>query len=198
MTTLDKKIYRPQFSTATDARVLRTREALRQALLELLQSRPFEQITIREIAATAGIGYTTFFRHHPGKESLLEEIAAQEMRELLEYLLSSFGAANPHEGSLALCNYVASRRPLWTTLLTGGAAGTLREEFVRISRQVAEEEASTPDWLPMDAAIVLISSGTIELLAWWLAQSRPLPAAAVATIFERVVLSPVLDNFRLG
>lgn len=189
---MEGKIYRPHFSTASDARVVRTRESLRRALLELLQSRPFEQITIREIAATAGIGYTTFFRHHPTKESLLDDIAAEEIRMLIEYLLSTFDTTNVKAASLALCNYVADQRTLWSTLLTGGAAGTLREEFIRVSRKVAEESEHAAGWLPAEVGIILVASGTIELLAWWLGQECPLAVEKVATIYERAILSPIV------
>ena len=34
-------------------------------------------------------------------------------------------------GSTALFAYVKAHRPLWLTLLTGGAAGTIRDEFLR-------------------------------------------------------------------
>ena len=189
---MEGKIYRPHFSTASVARVVRTRESLRRALLELLQSRPFEQITIREIAATAGIGYTTFFRHHPTKESLLDDIAAEEIRMLIEYLLSTFDTRNVKAASLALCNYVADQRTLWSTLLTGGAAGTLREEFIRVSRKVAEESDHAAGWLPAEVGIILVASGTIELLAWWLGQENPLAVEKVATIYERAILSPIV------
>lgn len=188
---MENKIYRPHFTTATDARVVRTREALRRALLELLQASSFESITIREIAATAGIGYTTFFRHHPTKESLLDEIAAEEMRRLLEFVQSGFDSEDTRAASLALFNYVDRHRALWSTLLTGGAASTLRDEFIRVSKRVAEDTGRSADWLPAEVGIVLVASGTIELLAWWLAQRRPAPVEQVATIYERVVLSPV-------
>ena len=190
---MEGKIYRPDYSTTSDARVVRTRDSLRHALLELLHSRPFEQITIREIAATAGIGYTTFFRHHPTRESLLEEIAAEEMRQLLEHLLSTFDAGDTGAQSLALCKYVAGHRAVWVTLLTGGAAGTLREEFIRIAKIVAQGSPHTTKWLPAEVGIILVASGTIELLAWWLQQKRPLSAQKVATIYERAVLGPIFQ-----
>jgi len=63
-------------SIPTDARAIRTRRALREALLGLIETRAFEQITIREIAARAGIGYATFFRHHASTEALLDDLAA--------------------------------------------------------------------------------------------------------------------------
>ena len=67
---------------ADDPRTVRTREALRNALLRLLERKPLEQITIREIVAHAKISYVTFFRHHPTKEALLHDIAAEQVRLL--------------------------------------------------------------------------------------------------------------------
>jgi AcrR family transcriptional regulator len=62
-------------STLLDARVVRTRQALRQAMTELAEDRPLEAITVRAIAARAGVGYATFFRHYADKEALLADVA---------------------------------------------------------------------------------------------------------------------------
>lgn len=188
-----KKIYRPHYSTATDARVLQTREALRTALLELLDQKPFEHITIREITTLAGVGYTTFFRHHPGKEELLNDIAADEISHLIELAISTLGSSDIREGVMTFCNYIAEHQALWSTLLTGGAASVLREEFIRLAREIAASWEGRPEWLPTDIGIALAASGTIELMAWWLKQQEPVPVEQVATIFERVIVEPVLD-----
>lgn len=192
---MENKIYRPHFSTTTDARVIRTRDALRATLLELLQDQPFEQITIRELAANAGIGYTTFFRHYPTKEELLQEIAASEIRQLVDLQLAAFDAGDSRASSLALFQYVADYRSLWSALLTGGAASTLRDEFTRIARDVAEHRPHTTSWLPADAGILLVTSGTIELLAWWLSQAKPLAVDEMALIYERAVLAPIFQQY---
>lgn len=187
------KIYRPHFTTTSDARVLRTREALRNAMLELLDSTPLEHITIRELASSAGIGYTTFFRHHPTKESLLDEIAAEEIRRLIDFVVSTFNTSDSGHAALALCEYVYEHRKLWSTLLTGGAASALRDEFVRVSQEVAEHTPDRSDWLPAEVGVILVASSTIELLAWWLRQKKPLSAKQVALIYERAVMAPILS-----
>jgi len=162
-------------------------------LLKLLDSKPLEQITIREIAAAAGVGYTTFFRHHPGKEDLLNEIAADEIKNLIDLSLPALESTNTRPAALALCSYVAKHRVLWSTLLTGGAASILREEFIRIAREVAASRKVVSDWLPVEVGVILVASGTIELLAWWLDQAKPIPVEQLATIYERVVVSPVIN-----
>src|ERR1700741_4640218 len=74
-------------STAKDARAVRSGAALRDALLRLLERKPFDQITVRDICAEAGVHYATFFRHHPSKEALLDHIAAEQIVPSVELTL---------------------------------------------------------------------------------------------------------------
>ena len=186
------KIFQPHLSTAHDARAVRTREALRRALLELLETRPLEQITIRDIAAAAGIGYTTFFRHHPRKEALLQEIAADQVRRLVDLALPMLEMSEPRPASVALCRYVDDHRKLWSTLLTGGAAGALREEFLKVSTEVAASWPRTRSFQPPEIVIIVVVSSTIELLAWWLRQKKPLSVERIAEIHERLIIAPAM------
>lgn len=187
-----RKIYQPHLSTVRDARALRTRHSLRRALLELLETKSFDQITLRDIASKAGIGYTTFFRHHPTKEALLHEIAAEQIRRLVSLALPILEMSDPHPSSLVLARYVDEHRKLWSTLLTGGAAGTLREEFLKVSTEVAASWPYTSSWRPTEIAIILVVSSTIELLAWWLRQKKPLSAERIAEIHARFIIMPAI------
>lgn len=189
---MTNKIYRPHLSTASDARAVRTREALRVALLDLLETQPLDQITIRDIAAGAGIGYTTFFRHHPTKESLLDDLAAEQIRSLIGLVMPVMDARGGREGSEALFSYVQERRALWTTLLTGGAAGALREEFMKVSLEIAAVRSDRRAWPPFEVITTLVVSGTIELLAWWLRQASPLPIREIAEIHDVYVVQPAM------
>jgi AcrR family transcriptional regulator len=190
------KVYRPGFATASDARVLQTRKALRAALLQLLDVKPLEEITIREIAETAGVNYTTFFRHHTGKEDLLDEIASAEIRSLFDLTLPALVATDMHGGARALCTYVAEHRALWRRLLTGGAAARLREAFIELTREFAAEHGSDHDWLPPEVGVILGASGTIELLTWWLQQESPISVQQLATIHERLIVQPLMTPGR--
>ncbi len=177
--------------TAKDARIMRTRGALHAALLTLLEQKPLDQITIREIAAQADIGYATFFRHHPSKDALLEDVAAEQIHELVARTLPLFDAADTRVTCTALCSYVMANRTLWSALLTGGAASAMREEFIRVSRQVAEDRRDTVNWLPVDLGVIHSSSAIIEILAWWLRQPVPMPVDRLAEIIDRLVISPL-------
>jgi AcrR family transcriptional regulator len=188
-----RKILRPHLKTARDARAVRTREALRRALLRLLDLKPLEQITIRDICEVAEVGYTTFFRHHSTKESLLNDVAADQIGQLVGLALPVADSSDARAASVALCSYVANHRKLWSTLLTGGAAGAMRDELMRLSRLIAATRARPGAWPPPEIATILVVSSTIELLSWWLRESKPLTVEQVAEIHERVVLTPAVN-----
>ena len=188
-----KKIHRPHLSTARDARAVRTRESLRRALLRLLDLKPLDQITIRDVCEVAEVGYTTFFRHHPTKESLLNDVAAEQIGRLVGLAMSVLDTSDTRSASMALCTYVDERRKLWSTLLTGGAAGAMRDEFMRLSTQIAATRARPGVWPPADIAITLVVSSTIELLTWWLRDKKPLTVEQVAEIHERVIITPAVS-----
>jgi len=182
-----------------DPRAVRSREALHKALLGLLKRKPFADITIREVVAKAGIGYTTFFRHHPTLDSLLGEIATEEIGTLIELSVTTLYASDLRAAAEAIFTHVAEQRALWSTLLTGGAAGSIREAFLQKAREAALPMGAADDTVPMDCGIVLIVSGTIELIDWWLRQPRPLPVRRVAEIHDLVVVSPIMraNGFRV-
>ena len=177
-----------------DARAVRSRDALRRAFLNLLKQRPLDQITIREIAGRAGVGYTTYFRHYPTKEMLLDDLATEQIDRLFELTMPVLERENTLAACTALCSYVEENRTLWSILLTGGAAGAMREEFLRLCRKVAAYRAPPDSWLPAELGVILGVSATVELLDWWLRQSDPLPVDQIAEILDRIVISPTVNK----
>ena len=183
----------------TDARQLRSRRALTGAMLELLEEKPFDQVTIREISARAGTGYATFFRHYPTKEALLADIAAEEIADLLAMTAPILYDVNSLESTKALCRNVAGQRKLWTALLTGGAASTVREEFIRQARELAKSAARPESWLPSDLGVVYGTGGTIDLLAWWLSQpEQDYAPEEIAGILNRLIISPLVGKLGIA
>lgn len=195
---MDHKLHKPHLKTAQDARAVRTREALRRGLLRLLEIKSLEQITILDICEVANVGYTTFFRHHPTKESLLDDVAAEQIGEIVGLSLQAADATETRAGSIALFTYVNEHRKLFSTLLTGGAERAMRDEFLRLSREIAATRARPGIFPPADIATILVVNSTIELLSWWLRQKTPLTIEQVAEIHERVIVTPTIGKTTLS
>ena len=57
-----------------------------EAFLSLLEKKPFEYITVKELCARADINRATFYAHYDTLAALLEEIEVEKSRELFETL----------------------------------------------------------------------------------------------------------------
>ncbi|SDW96910.1 TetR/AcrR family transcriptional regulator [Paenibacillus sp. CF384] len=57
----------------TDPRIERTKDMLRSALIELIEEKGFEAITIRDLTLKAGLNRGTFYLHYHDKFDLLEQ-----------------------------------------------------------------------------------------------------------------------------
>ncbi len=180
------------FANANDPRAVRSRAALHSALLTLLETTPYDQISIRDIAAASGVGYTTVFRHYSTKEALFEAVAQDAVLSVFRLSLPIVQSQDMLSGSAALFSYIKSHSKLWTTLLTGGAAASIREQFLKSARAVARSMGPEDGWMPPDLGVILIVTGTIEMISWWLQQKKPLSIEQISSIHVRVVVTPAI------
>lgn len=190
-------VTRKRISRPHDLRAVRSRQALKAALLKLIEHQSLEDITIKEITAEAGVSYPVFFRQFASREELLADIATEEVRELLATAYPMFDLKAPSENLLEFCKFVEARRELWKALLTGGAASAMRGEFLRISAEIGRSTPRTNPDLPVELASAYVTSGMFEILTWWLNQPEGYPIKKVAHLLDTLVVGPVTrDAFR--
>ena len=187
----------PPVTTTTDARMVRTRAAMRKALLALLERKQLDQITVRDIAAEARIGYATFFRHHESKWELLKDVAEEEITRLMAQGMPLLVADDTRGSALALCRYVRENRAVWSALLTGGAAGAMREEFIRQAMHQGAAQVQKSPWLPVELGAIYGVSATVEILAWWLRQPNDFGVERIAEIVDRLVIAPSIGRNKM-
>lgn len=180
---------------ARDARQEKSDRALRAALLSLITRQSYDKISVRDIVAEAGIGYATFFRHYPSKDALLETVAGEEIEAMMRLTAPMLSPVDTRKTCIALANYVGERRDVWKALITGGAAGHMREQFARIARPTTVQ-GERSDWLPVELGVAFGVTATVEILAWWLRQEPDYPVEAVAELLDRLVITPTVGSLR--
>lgn len=185
----------PAAAPTRETRTTRTRPALGDALLSLLEERPFEQVTVRDLTERAGLGYATFFRHYPDKETLFNDVAARQIQQLLAMALPLLYTVDSGASTQALCAYVWEHRKIWKVLLTGGASAILKDEFIRQAQQTARNFPDDARY-PSDLRVIVPVAGTIEVLAWWLKQSDPPSVQRIAENLDQLVVAPLLKATR--
>ena len=179
-----------------DARKRRTKAALRQALLAVLEEKPFDQVAIRELSKRADVGYATYFRHYPTKEALLHEVVGEEIEGLLITCLPMLKSDDTSQSTLVFCQHVSDHRKLWSALLTGGAAAIVRQAFIERAAVIAGENPTMRGWLPEDLSIKYGVGGMIDVVAWWLENGGDMPSEEIADILHRLVVEPILSQKR--
>lgn len=80
---------RKALRTSPDRRVVRTRKAIRQAFLELMQETDYQKISITAIARKADIDRKTFYLHYDSIESLVDEIIQDEADRIVDACVDS-------------------------------------------------------------------------------------------------------------
>lgn len=82
-----------QTKPMTDRRILRTRLAIRNALVSLIEEKNFNDLTIRDLAGRAHINRGTFYLHYRDKQDLLD----QTEQEIIEDFRAMASQINPEE-----------------------------------------------------------------------------------------------------
>jgi AcrR family transcriptional regulator len=86
-----RKEVREMTPSVVDRRVQKTRKFLQEALIELVEEKGYDSITVREILDRADVGRSTFYAHFQDKDDLLnsildrlDELFDRHREELLE------------------------------------------------------------------------------------------------------------------
>src|ERR1700722_18100976 len=82
-----------------DPRIRRTRQLLQSALATLIQTKPFDEISVQDIAEAATVNRATFYDHYTDKYSLLEANIAGGFHQLLHHRNVSFDGTCPSAAS---------------------------------------------------------------------------------------------------
>jgi AcrR family transcriptional regulator len=87
-----------------DRRITKSKTALKEALLYLMQNKEFKQITITEIVQQADLNRGTFYKHYQFKEELLDEV----MDDVIKDLIASYREPYQNVNTFVLKDLTAS------------------------------------------------------------------------------------------
>jgi AcrR family transcriptional regulator len=184
---------------SADRRVLRTRAALRDALIALILEQGWDEISIQHICVRAGVGRSTFYTHFADKEELLL-VGFDDLRRLLRQ--TSKAALRTGQGlsfAHGLLEHAHENRRLFRALVGKRSSQAVQKRFLQLVLELTEEEL-TPRVResPRRAATVHFLSGAlIQLVVWWLESRKPLPPAELDALFQQLT-APVLAALQLA
>jgi AcrR family transcriptional regulator len=174
----------------TDRRVLRTRDALGDALIELMRTKPFDDITVQEVLDRAGVGRSTFYAHYSDKEDLfLSDV--EDFFQLCSTMLTRNHASPGRLAPVAeLFAHVSEVRVFYGALVASGKADDVkalgRGFFARSIEERLRMRGVEEDQVQLAAQAYALSGSMFALLDWWIDHGMKADPKQMDALFHRM------------
>jgi AcrR family transcriptional regulator len=178
---------------APDRRVERTRRLLHHAIVELIQERGWDAITVQDVCERADVGRSTFYVHFADKEELLIAGFNELRKELRQIAVADPG--KPLAFTRALLEHTHQYKPVYRTLLGGRTAAVVHRAWVEIVTELLEAdlEELVPAGPLRSAAVRYLAGAMWELLGWWSEQPKRASSVDLAATYRRLTMAVVRE-----
>ncbi|MBN1306224.1 MAG: TetR/AcrR family transcriptional regulator [Anaerolineales bacterium] len=179
-----------------DRRSRRTRETLIHALLELIERKHYDQISVQDIVEQANVGRSTFYAHYGNKDDLLLSGLEHQM-ELLVGQITLGGTGRLDFDTRAFFQHTRGHYEIYRTLVWGAGFKLLVEDgqamlSAKIEARLAALLAGRPEpSIPLPVLANAIAGVLLVLLKWWLDNKSPYPPERMDAIFQQLVMGGV-------
>lgn len=169
-------------------RVRRTQKLLREALIELIEERSFDALTIGEITQRAMVSRAAFYRNYQDKYDLVEQIFEEAMRPLMN-AIGHLGPERPPEQWVKLFEHVAEHERLYRALLGGKGSFWFVTKMRASLEEMTREHFRTPDGQQAadsqgpagEFVPAMLAALYVDAITWWLEQGKPYAPREFAT-----------------
>ncbi len=164
----------PKGIQKTDRRVRRTRNALGDALIALMQEKPFDTVTVQQLLDRARVGRSTFYAHYRDKDDLFISDVEEFLEMMSTLLIRRREASNRVAPVRELFAHVAEMHQLQTALIASGKQRDVmemaQEYFARaISHRLEALSASRAIARTQRTAMAHAFAGALlSLMSWWI------------------------------
>jgi AcrR family transcriptional regulator len=199
---------------AEDRRVRRTRSRLKASLLELLEAKDYDSITVEDIAQHADVGRSTFYSHFDSKEDLLFSgfdgwvVSLADPRGEPPHAAPVSTEEPRFRFSLPLLHHLRSQERLFRAFFLRGQSPSARRRLVSVltetvrrelgdaslrdasSRGASKVRGAEDPGLRSDGYAHAIAWAFVGVVMWWLESGRALGPEAVDRVFQGAVRRP--------
>jgi AcrR family transcriptional regulator len=193
----------------SDPRVIRTRQLLRDALLDLLAEKSFETITVQDITEKALLNRATFYLHYADKHDLLAQMT-QDILDELRVLPVPVMPDAPEQIELErlqmvfelVFTHVARHQRFYALMLSESSPP---EVAARIHNFVYDiglrwlARAGTRDWhIPPEMMMHAIAGAYLGIVRWWMLTGMRQNSRDMARQFMQFILFGIISADATG
>lgn len=180
-----------------DRRIIKSQEAIKKALNELMIEKKFDQITIQEISDRANVSRRTIYLHYIDKFDLLDKLMEEHIYELRK--LCELAANNTvyYDAVLLWFEYFESHYLFFSTMLANQGGPFFRSRFLEFVLQELKNVENLTEGSSLglsdgdseDVIIQFFGAAIVGVVEWWFKKGKPCPphymAQRVGALLER-------------
>lgn len=187
--------------TKIDRRILRTKEAIIKAFLELFSEKELDQITINDISERANVNRGTIYLHYTDKYDLLNKCIDDHLSKM--FISCSLTDSNNEKIDLLsmlnpLFTYFEENFLFFSSMLANKRTSLFRERMLQIIVANIKEKLDEQDInqeMNKEILIQFMSSAFVGIVEWWILNNMPqstqFMARQVWRLFERNDIYPM-------
>ncbi len=167
-----------------DPRVRRTKDLFEAALLDLMEEKEYDKISVQEIARKSTLNRATFYLHYYDKNELLQQLLDKAIKELEESIKVqafefTYKYDEPHPTFIRLFEKMMERSRFYKIMLAEEKVPYFTERVVKIIEIFVRngiqqmEQDGIEFTIPKEISVAYGSSAILGVIIWWLKNDMP-------------------------
>ncbi|MGH2316442.1 TetR/AcrR family transcriptional regulator [Planococcus sp. SE5232] len=160
-----------------DRRILRTKKKLKTALLQLMEEKELQQLTITEVTKQADCNRVTFYSHYTDLNELLAAVVEDHLDGLVGYFRKSFQelerfSSTDVQRHLPIFEYMYEHQFIFRLIIQGEVLPGSQNQFCESLVQVAATELRLEEESELDIAALnyFVTYGSLGFFLYWIKQ----------------------------
>jgi AcrR family transcriptional regulator len=162
-------------TTKVDRRVIRTKEAITSAFLDLFAKKDIENITINDIADRANVNRATVYLHYSDKYDLLDKLIEYHLNKLISFCDSSENTPLSDE-LLMIFVYIRDHFLFFSATLSTTRSVLFRKhlmEFIASSLKEKLDSINQNSEIDGELSSQFMASAFVGTVEWWIQHQMP-------------------------
>jgi AcrR family transcriptional regulator len=188
-----RKFGDPQLAKV-DRRIFKTQQALKNAVIELMSEKNFDDITIQDLSDRANVSRGTIYLHYLDKFDLLDKLMEEHI-DVLRVTCRAAAELDFTESTLIWTEYFEHHYSFFSMMLASKGAPYFRGRFLDFLIEEFTNEVDVTkgknEGLNEDLLFRFVASAFVGVVEWWFTNEKPVPhhvlAQQLGTLLERNV-----------
>lgn len=172
-----------------DIRIVKSRALILDALIELMKEKPYEEISIKELAEESCVARQTFYRNFNNKEDVLlyyiDEVFDGYFADVKEKLHTQDSI---RDLSMRLLEIWKENKKIFLALQKAGLIHMTLERFSQYALMLQKhlDDSTGKKSLQLTYAAHFIAGGTYMVLSKWFQENMKVPADEMGNLFNEI------------